>query len=317
MSTASGYAYLVNSQVELSVIIPVYNGEDFIGTTIESVLLHSIGFNVECVVIDDGSNDRTSAILSTFKDKVRVHSQTNAGEGAAVNKGFELARGDYVVIVSADDPVLTPKLFEGVVEHFEDNPHLVAWYPDWNVIDENSSVVKQNILPRYEFNDLFSRNKVLPGPGTWIRTDAALAIGGRKTKWKYVGDYDFWLRLSQYGTLEHRPGVLAQWRSHARSTSISERGPQMAQERIQVIEDFIAEFEDTLDPKMKSMARAHASYLAAKLGYFSSEVNSRKLLFKSMKHNFRIVFQAKPHEFIFMLTFPLSKKSLDFFSRVR
>ena len=307
----------MNSQVELSVVIPVYNGEDFIGSTIESVLSHSNGFNVECVVVDDGSFDRTPEILESFNGRVRVHRQSNAGESAAVNKGLQLALGHYIVVISADDPVLTSKLFEGVVQYFEANPRVVGWYPDWNVIDENGLVLRQNLLPEYEFKDLFSRNKVLPGPGTWFRTEAALAIGGRKTKWKYVGDYDFWLRLSQYGFLVHRSGVLAQWRKHARSTSISERGPQMAFERIQVIEEFIEEFEERIDPKMKSLARAHASYLAAKLGYFSRNVNSRKLIFDSLKHNFRIIFYAKPHEIIFMLTFPVSKKCLDLISRRR
>lgn len=306
----------MNSQVELSVVIPVYNGDVFIGTTIDSVLLYSSSFNVECVVIDDGSNDRTSEILASYKGRIRVHRQVNAGESAAVNKGLQLALGNYVVVVSADDPVLTPQLFEGVAQFFEDNPHVVAWYPDWNVIDENGDVLSRKILPGYKFKDLFSLNKVLPGPGTWIRRDAALAIGGRRTKWKYVGDYDFWLRLSQFGNLEHRPGILAQWRSHAGSTSISERGPHMARERIQVIEDFIEEFEQKLDPKMKTLARAHASYLAAKLGYFSSKVNSRKLFLSSIKHDLRIIFYAKPHEIIFMVTFPLSKKALDMFHKV-
>lgn len=317
MGYTTGYACIVNYQVELTVVIPVYNGEDFIGTTVESVLSHSTGFNVECLVIDDGSNDRTPEILASFKGQIRVHRQANAGEGAAVNRGLELALGDYVVIVSADDPVLTPKLFEDVTLFFKVNPRVVAWYPDWKIIDENGSDLRQIFLPEYTFNDLFSRNKVLPGPGTWIRTEAALAIGGRSTKWKYVGDYDFWLRLSQHGMLVHRPGIFAQWRSHARSTSISERGPQMARERIQVIEEFIEEYGQNIDPKMKSLARAHASYLAAKLGFFSREVNSRKLIFASFSHDLRILRYAKPRELAFMLTFPLSKRTIDFFSSLR
>jgi hypothetical protein len=65
---------------------------------------------------------------------------------------------------------------------------------------------------------------------------------------------------------------------------------------------------------MKSLARAHASYLAAKLGYFSREVNSRKLLFNSFGYDFRIIRDTKPHEVLFMLTFPLSKKALDIIS---
>jgi glycosyltransferase involved in cell wall biosynthesis len=306
----------VNS-VELSVIIPVYNGAGFIESTIDSVLTCSTGFSVECIVIDDGSTDHTPEIIQGFGDKIRTFRQVNAGEGAAVNRGLELARGKYAVVVSADDPILTSNLFDGVVGFFEMNPGALAWYPDWNVIDDQGCFLRQNRLPDYDFKDLFSRNMVLPGPGTWFRIEAAIAIGGRRIKWKYVGDYDFWLRLSQYGMLVHRSGVLAQWRRHARSISISERGPEMARERILVIEEFILEFEKKIDPKLTSLARAHASYLAARLGFFSRRVNSRKLLLNSFKHDFRIIFYAKPHEIIFMLAFPVSKKALDMFSRLR
>ena len=301
----------MNSQVELSVVVPVYNGEDFIGQTITSILSNSQGFNVECIVIDDGSTDRTPDILATFSGKVRIHRQENAGESAAVNKGFQLASGDFVVVVSADDPVLTPKLFNGVVRFFENSPRVVAWYPDWNVIDENDRVLKKIVLPEYDFKDLFSRNRVLPGPGTWIRKQAALDIGGRQSKWKYVGDYDFWLRLSRIGNLAHRSEVLAQWRKHSRSTSISERGSEMALERIAVIEDFVSTHKETLDEREISLARAHACYLAARLGYFSLEVNSRVLFVRSLKLDYRVLKSIRLYEALFMISFPLSKKLLD------
>ena len=303
--------------VELSVIIPVYNGEDFIGATIQSVLSNSSGFPVECIVIDDGSNDDTSNIIDTYQGQIRTYRQNNSGEGSAVNLGLKHSRGMYAVVVSADDPVLTPKLFEGVTSFFLSNKNVVAWYPDWNIIDSQGRKVKTIKLPDYDFNDLFSRNKVLPGPGTWFRIDAALAIGGRDTKWKYVGDYDFWLRLSRMGSLVHRSGVLAQWRRHPLSTSIAERGLAMAQERISVIEEFIKKNEDELSTNSISLARAHASYMAARLGFFSKSVNSRKLFLESIKINTRVVTSIKLHEMIFMLTFPMSKNLTDFLQRLR
>ena len=307
----------MNSLVELSVVIPVYNGEDFIESTIQSVLSNSNGFFVECLVIDDGSTDGTSDILGIFKGQIRTFRQHNSGEGAAVNKGLELARGKYVVVVSADDPVLTPKLFEGVAFFFESNPGVVAWYPDWNIIDFQGQVLKTITLPPYDFGDLFSKNKVLPGPGTWFRTAAAIAIGGRKTHWKYVGDYDFWLRLSRQGSLVHRSEVLAQWRRHSRSTSIAERGLAMSQERILVIEEFINENDGNLSAGSVSLARANARYIAAKLGFFSRSVNSRKLFLESVKLDIRVLASGKPHEILFMLTFPLSKYLIDLLLKVR
>lgn len=306
----TGYAGWVNP-VELSILIPVYNGEDFIGSTIDSVLEHSKGFNVECIVIDDGSNDNTPKIIQKYGQKIRAFHQLNMGESAAVNKGLELAHGEYAVVVSADDPVMTSDLFSGVVEFFDNNPAVVAWYPDWNVIDDSGATLKEMHLPEFDFEDLFARNIVLPGPGTWFRVKTALEIGGRRIRWRYVGDYDFWLRLSRYGELVHRPGQLAQWRKHLRSTSISERGPAMAQERVRVIEDFISEHKDTLDRKSKSLALAHANYLAARLGFFSSEVNSRRLFYKALSLDARVIKSINPYEAIFMLTFPFSKYLTD------
>ena len=305
------------SQVELSVIIPVYNGEDFIEGTVESVLTHSNGFGVECIVIDDGSSDRTPGILSKYQDKIRLYSQPNSGESAAVNVGLQLAHGRYVLIVSADDPVFSSLLFEGVTTFFEENPDVVAWYPDWRLIDECGRILKDVHLPDYDFRDLFSRNKVLPGPGTWIRKTTALEIGGRNSRWKYVGDYDFWLRLSQHGSLVHRNSVLAQWRKHARSTSISERGPKMAEERMSVIEEFIRANVGALDSREIRLARAHSFYLAARLGFFSKSVSSKKLFFQSLRTDFRVIKSIKLYEAIFMMTFPLSKYFVDFLAKLR
>lgn len=304
------------NSVELSVVIPVYNGGEFLESTIESVLEMSLGHSVECIVIDDGSTDQTSIVIQSFGQKIRSFRQKNSGEGAAVNRGLEMAAGRYAMVVSADDPVATSALFEGVEDFFEQNSDVVAWYPDWNMIDARGNVLKQVLLPEFDFTDLFARNKVLPGPGTWFRVDHALSIGGRRTKWKYVGDYDFWLRLSQSGKLVHRKSVLAQWRRHEGSTSISDRGYFMAKERIEVIEDFIDQFKIHLDPGLISLSRAHANYLAARLGFFSRDVNSRKLFFDALRADIRVLGSAKPHEIIFMALFPLSKISVDAISRL-
>jgi hypothetical protein len=132
-----------------------------------------------------------------------------------------------------------------------------------------------------------------------------------------VGDYDFWLRLSMKGLLSHRQESVAQWRSHSLSTSIAERGASMAQERIDVIDEFVAANSKSLNRCSISSARAHSHYLAARLGFFSREVDSRKLFIRALKLNPRVILSVKPHEFIFMLTFPLSKKMIDAFLRLR
>ena len=121
------YALGVNSKVDLTVIIPVYNGGDYLQLTLESVVNNMTGFLVECVVINDGSTDGSAKIIEAFSDRIRVVNQANSGESAAVNKGLELARGKYALVVSADDPILTAEIFDGVVNFFENNPDVMAW----------------------------------------------------------------------------------------------------------------------------------------------------------------------------------------------
>ncbi len=89
----------------LSIVIPAYNEERFIGTLLEqvrSVDLASLEVDADIVVVDDCSSDRTFAIASAVPG-VRVHRMpANGGKGQAVRAGIELARGEYLIIQDAD-----------------------------------------------------------------------------------------------------------------------------------------------------------------------------------------------------------------------
>lgn len=89
----------------LSVIVPVYNVEGYVAETLESILItHDI--NLEIVVVNDGSTDGSLEVVKKFQSRdprVRVHSQPNAGLGAARNKGISLARGRYIAFIDSDD----------------------------------------------------------------------------------------------------------------------------------------------------------------------------------------------------------------------
>jgi glycosyltransferase involved in cell wall biosynthesis len=88
----------------VSIVIPAYNEEAFIGTLLEkinSVPTETVGFKKEIIVVDDGSKDRTSEVVSKFKD-VKLIRQENAGKGRAVQRGVSEATGDYVLVQDAD-----------------------------------------------------------------------------------------------------------------------------------------------------------------------------------------------------------------------
>lgn len=269
------------SNPTFSIITPVYNGEDFIRDTVDSVLSSSAHQDCEYIVINDGSTDKTLEILQEYGDRISVITQVNSGESAAVNLGIDLSLGKFLLVVSADDPLFTSEIFEGIFDEFRKNEALVAIYPDWQIIDSDGRVLEVKRLPDFSIKEFLGKNIVLPGPGTIFRRDAALKILGRNAKWKFVGDYDFWLRLSDIGEIKHRPQILAQWRTHGGSTSVSRRSAAMALERIGVIEEYLGKTKLNHPNKIKRMALGNAYSLAARLIFFDSKVPGKKLLWKA------------------------------------
>ncbi len=290
-----------------SVITPVFNGEKFIEETVRSVLEACQNLDFEYIVIDDGSTDNTGFLLEQFSDKIRVIHQENRGESQSVNAGIHSSQGNYLIVVSADDPLLGSELFMGVEDLFAQSPDLVAVFPDWQVIDETGAILEIKHLPDFTLRDFLAMNLVLPGPGTIFRRDAAIKIGGRNCKWRFVGDYDFWLRLSDQGRLLHRKEVLAQWRRHSASTSVSSRGPQMAQERINVIFDFLSSTSQIVPGRIARIAKANAYALAARLIYFSVDVPGKKYLLKSLILRRSWPERLRPIEGLYIVLHPLSR----------
>jgi glycosyltransferase involved in cell wall biosynthesis len=304
---------MADSKPLISIVTAVYNGGDYLESTIQSVLECAKNINFEYLVINDGSTDNTVEILSKYSGRIKVVHQNNIGESASVTKGFKLALGEYVMVLSADDPLFTSNIFENVFELFEKDKNLVAVYPDWNLIDYEGKIVRRIIVPDYSDELLIGRFRTLPGPGVIIRKSAALQIGGRRSKWVYVGDYDFWLRLSRIGEIRHRPQILAQWREHPNSTSIKKKNLGMASERIKVMEDFVKEFG--IDGKLKNMALGNAYYMAARLSYFDPTVPGRKWLIKSIKYRRGAPEESNIIHLLFLLAFPISYKFSMFLRR--
>lgn len=92
---------------KLSVIIPAYNAEETIKRTIESIPRRE---DIQIIVIDDGSTDKTYEVASTFPQVFVVKLKKNKGVAAAVNTGLSLATGEYVVLLGSDDDFYTQAL---------------------------------------------------------------------------------------------------------------------------------------------------------------------------------------------------------------
>jgi glycosyltransferase involved in cell wall biosynthesis len=118
----------------ISVIIPVYNRQAFIGEAIQSVLNQTYT-DYEIIVVDDGSTDETATVVRRFDDQ-RVHyiHQDNRGVAAARNHGLRLARGDFIAFLDSDDLFLREKL-EIQLDYLRQNPQIGLAYTAYTVLD--------------------------------------------------------------------------------------------------------------------------------------------------------------------------------------
>lgn len=113
------------NEYKISVIVPVYNAEKYLDSCIQSVLKQTYP-NWELILIDDGSKDESGAIADRYKqteNRIQVVHQQNAGVSAARNQGLDMATGDYIVFLDADDELTTDclnKLLKNAVENHAD-----------------------------------------------------------------------------------------------------------------------------------------------------------------------------------------------------
>lgn len=292
----------------ISVIVPVYNGENYLSETVDSILLNTNPFECEIIIVDDGSIDSTAKICATYGKRIKYLKQNNHGEFSATNYGLQSAKGEYILVASHDDPMLSPFLIPRAIDVLRKYPKVVCAYPDWQIIDSSGMVIKTKIVKEYSEIELIGRFNCLPGPGAVFRRNVALEIGGRR-KWKYVSDYDFWLRLSRRGEFVRIPGILAQWRSHKDSTTLSMKSLEMAQERIDVIENFLD--TNVVEQRISRMSLGSAYYFAARLGMFSTKIPAKKWISISFLKRRGWPEVANPLVIIFIFALPFSKYLLN------
>lgn len=117
----------------VSVIIPTYNNARFLPASLQSVFSQNYA-DYEVIVVDDGSTDETTAVLEPFAGRLRYRWQPNAGSAVARNTALDMARGEYVVFLDADDLLLPGKLREQAA-FLEVRPSIGAVHSGWIIIN--------------------------------------------------------------------------------------------------------------------------------------------------------------------------------------
>ena len=192
---------------------------------------------IEYIVLDDGSTDATLETIKKCGDKIIWDSHPNMGETKTVNKGFSMAKGEIICVVNSDDPLL-PGAISKIVSFMMSNPRVGVVYPDWIMIDENGKKIRQVMTHDYDYISMIRLNLCMPGPGTFFRREVVEKLGGRDVRFRYVGDFDFWLRAGLLCNFARIREPLATFRIHADSATVCRTGAEMGHEYIELMDKY-------------------------------------------------------------------------------
>ncbi len=187
----------------VSVVILVYNGEQYLRSALDSVFAQTFQ-DFEIVCVDDGSTDRSLAVISEFGKRVMVVQQRNAGQGAARNAGVRHASGRYVAFLDQDDRWYPAKL-ERQVQVLENEPEVVLVYCNSDRMDAEGNLVGTGVTLAERKKALASPLGRLSGEGLilpssmMVRRCVFEQIGGFDTELRGFEDFDLSARLRQHG----------------------------------------------------------------------------------------------------------------------
>lgn len=238
--------------VSVAVIIPVYNGENYLAETLASVLAQT-ALPKEILVIDDGSTDGTAELARSFGPRVTVISRPNSGVGNARNFGASLATADWLAFLDHDD------LWEP--ENLERQGEQIMLHPGADC----------SYCNRYNLRAMPGTNEFRSEPGVWVprpedlprelmercpftpcsvlvRREKFHAVGGFDTT-KFVGeDWKLWLTLSFHGArFVYSPERLVRYRIHNESAS---------QKSLKVLKAHVAVIDECIVPRLNWFQRA-------------------------------------------------------------
>ena len=227
----------------LTVVIPVYNGENFLRETLESVLAQSSPA-VEIIVVNDGSTDHTLSVATEFGERIRVLDRENAGVSASRNAGISAASTEWVALMDHDD------LWEK--EHLANLADAIARRPDADVCYSGG----RELIPDPVTGVFHSAAEVMPFPteaelprmlmercafipsATAVRRSAVLAAGGFDSRYVNLQDWELWLRLFHRGArFIHTPEPTLLYRIHPASRT--HKALQTLKHSVGVVEEHV------------------------------------------------------------------------------
>ena len=206
----------------VSVVIPAYNCEGFIGEALDSVFAQDYP-SLEVIVVDDGSTDDTCRVVARYGEAVRLIRQRNAGAAVARNEGIAHASGDYVALLDSDDLWLPGKL-RLQIDHLERSRDVAMCCTRWDLLYPDAAGNYRAARPAapesarldpvwsgWIYCDLLLDCEVWTSTVV-MRRELAARVGGFDPELRRGQDYDYWLRASRLTRIDRLDAQLALYR---------------------------------------------------------------------------------------------------------
>ncbi len=242
----------------VSVVLPVYNGEDYVSKAIDSILQQSYKY-FELIIINDGSKDNTADILDEYAKvdhRIRVVHQENRKIPRTLSRGFKLASGEYHTWTSADN-ILPENFLEKMVADLKRDENIGMVYANMRLIDADGQVISNHGW--YE-EPQFSGNVMLPKSALELNVYPNNTIGaafmyrakvtkllGEYSSYKHtLEDYDYWMRVNSLFELKHvtfdEPIYDYRWHDKSLTALDQELGITSNRYKLMVLDDFRRDF---------------------------------------------------------------------------
>jgi glycosyltransferase involved in cell wall biosynthesis len=212
----------MNTKPLVSIVTPSYNQVQFLGKTIQSVLNQEYE-NLEYIIVDGGSSDGSLELIKTFENNLSGWvSEPDSGQSEAINKGFELAKGDILAWLNSDDlyyPWAVKRAVEGLTSH----PEVGMVYGDTDLIDEDGQVIGKFNAQQTNYQRLMRGGVYIPQPAAFWRAELYRQVGPLDPSLYFAMDYDLWVRFAKKAQILYMPDLWSSFRLHGQGkTTISD-----------------------------------------------------------------------------------------------
>ena len=213
----------LENRTAITVLMAVYNGEDWLERSIASVLNQTYS-NFEFIIVNDGSQDDSRQIAERFAlidSRIRVFHKEHTGLADSLNYGLARARGTWVARLDADDICRADRL-EKQIKTVNMGKELVLIGSGLNIINKHDDVVQTHLYPTQHSALLHCLSHALPffaHSSAFFNLNIAKSVGGYRTQFLRSQDLDLWLRLAECGEIASVGEPLVSIRKHSNQMS--------------------------------------------------------------------------------------------------